>query len=108
MNETRINLTGTALAVSETLDELLHRCYGITSGGSYHREFLEWLADRGYAVAPPQPCPLCEQPLDLMKATPPSESGPAWACHDCVLAWSLADGIPDRESWVDEPPELER
>lgn len=43
---------GAERAVSEALDELLVRMHGILSGGTYPAEFIAWLAERGYRVAP--------------------------------------------------------
>jgi hypothetical protein len=48
--ERRADLTGVDKAVSEVLDELLFRMHGLTSSRSDHREFLEWLDERGYVV----------------------------------------------------------
>lgn len=50
--ERRAELTGVDKAVSETLDEVNVRMHGIFSGGSSHREFLDWLAERDYVVVP--------------------------------------------------------
>jgi hypothetical protein len=55
--ERRADLTGADKAVSEVLDEINVRMHGFASGGSYHREFLDWLADRGYRVALTAPAP---------------------------------------------------
>lgn len=37
-------------AVSDTLDEYLHRLFGITSGWVHPYEFLLWLGERGYII----------------------------------------------------------
>jgi len=50
--ERRADLTGADKAVSEVLDEINVRMHGILSSGSYHREFADWLAERGYVIAP--------------------------------------------------------
>lgn len=51
MNRTpRDELDGVDRAVSETLDEVNVRMHGLMSSGSYHAEFCDWLAERGYEV----------------------------------------------------------
>lgn len=61
MSARRDELTGADKAVSEVLDEINHRMHGLMSGGSYHREFLDWLAQRGFQVVYKPPTPQVEE-----------------------------------------------
>lgn len=48
----RADLVGAEKAVAETLDEVNARMHGMLSSSAYQQEFLDWLRDRGYVVAP--------------------------------------------------------
>lgn len=70
VTERRADLTGADKAVSEVLDEVNVRMHGLMSSGTYHREFLDWLAERGYRVTPIAACcslhgRVCEPPSEL-------------------------------------------
>jgi hypothetical protein len=83
--ELRADLTGADKAVSEVLDEVNIRMHGLISGGSYHREFLDWLGERGYVVVRKGgtgPCGCCEIDWRLCRGL--YDKGLARCCSDCT------------------------
>jgi hypothetical protein len=48
----REDLSPLERAVSDTIDEWMMRMHGIVSNWAYPREFIGWLRERGYEIAP--------------------------------------------------------
>lgn len=97
---TRADLTGGQKAVAETLDEVNFRMHGLTSSGSYHQEFIDWLGERGYCVAPAgelERLRAADWPARLRAAAAEAHRGRNYAAqfHLMSLAGHMETGDPD-------------